>query len=305
VLFRSLHEAGLPPGVFNLVQGGGEVGARLAAHPEVDVLFFTGSAATGERVKAAAGSTNKLVALELGGKNAALVLPDAPWEKTVKEIVHGAFATSGQRCSSTSRVLLHRRAAAAFLPAFLSAVDRLTVGYFTDQRTFGPLINEAAVERFLRAQKDAERVGFQTLREGTRRSVGRRGHYVGPSVHLLEAGRRVWARREAARPYWDQELFAPDVAIYVMNDEEEMVEANNASRYGLVTSVFTRSERRFHRMVPLLETGVVHWNRTTAMTPGRLPFGGWKASGNHWPAGLFAIHACVAPTGSVETPAEG
>jgi succinylglutamic semialdehyde dehydrogenase len=104
------------------------------------------------------------------------------------------------------------------------------------------------------------------------------------------------------RAYWDEELFAPDLAVYVMGNTDEMVSANNASRFGLVASVFSRKAPRFHELRPLLQNGVVHWNRTTAMTPGRLPFGGLKSSGNFRPAGLFAPYLCVAPVSSVEVP---
>jgi succinylglutamic semialdehyde dehydrogenase len=100
--------------------------------------------------------------------------------------------------------------------------------------------------------------------------------------------------------YWDEELFAPDVAVYVVKDEDEMVALHNASRFGLAASVFSADEASFHRLRERLEAGVVHWNRSTAMTPGRLPFGGLKASGNHRPAGIDVADHCVVPVGSVE-----
>ncbi len=302
VMAECFQAAGLPPGVFNLVQGGGDVGARLAGHGDADTVFFTGSAATGRRVQElCAGRWNRRVALEMGGKNAALVLPDAPLDWTVKEVIHGAFSTSGQRCSSTSRVLVHRRLAGAFLKAFLEKVDGLTTGYFTEEPVMGPLVRAAAVENFLKAQRTAERLGFETLRRGAALNLSRRGRYVGPSVHLRE-GPPPGGRD---RSYWDEELFAPDVAVYVLGSVEEMVSVNNASQFGLAASVFTASEKAFRRLAPRLEDGVVHWNRTTAMTPGRLPFGGLKASGNHWPAGTHVVYACTDAVGSVEVPMKG
>lgn len=288
---------GLPPGVFNLVPGDGRVGAALAGHPGVDGIFFTGSAAAGRRVAAAAPS-GALVALELGGKNAALVLPDAALEGAVKEIVQGAFSTTGQRCSSTSRVLLHKDAAGPFMEKFLRAVDGLTTGYFEENPFMGPLIDGVAVARFLRAQKTARRLGYDALREGKALKIPRRGRYVCPSVHL-----RAGAPRFKSPAYWDEELFAPDVAVTVCRDEDEMVAAHNASRYGLAAAVFTADPGRFAYLRERLEAGVIHWNRSTAMTPGRLPFGGLKASGNHRPAGLHAVLQCVTPVGSVERPA--
>lgn len=301
-LFAEMVDAaGFPPGVFNLVQGGGVVGAVLASHPGINVLFFTGSAATGARVRAASEACpDRLLALELGGKNAVLVLPDAPWEVALREVTHGAFATSGQRCSSTSRVFLHKKIARRFLTEFMERVRGLSVGYFTEKPILGPLINGGAVERFLKAQASAEKLGFKTLKKGEPLRLDRRGHYVGPSVHLWEGfpGKRV----TESGAYWDEELFAPDVAVYVLNSEDEMVTLNNASRYGLVASVFGSSPSAFERIRSRLDNGVVHWNRTTAMTPGVLPFGGTKASGNGWPAGLFVPYACTVPVGSVESP---
>jgi succinylglutamic semialdehyde dehydrogenase len=301
VLAECLAASDLPPGVFNLVQGGGVVGARLAAHAGVDTVFFTGSDAVGARLRAAcAGQPWKRLALEMGGKNAALVLPDAPLEATVREVVHGAFATSGQRCSATSRVLVHRRAAAAFLQAFLARVDALHAGYFTDGPDFGPLARASAVDRWFRSARAAEGLGFETLRAPRRLRLARSGHYVSPAVRLRERGRRFWTDPGTPRAYWDEELFAPDVAVYVLDSEEEMAELNDASRYGLVASVFTASRAAFERLRPCLRNGVVHWNRTTAMTPGRLPFGGLKDSGSHWPAGLFVPFAATDPIASVE-----
>ncbi len=299
IMAECFQAAELPAGVFNLVHGDGAVGAKLSGHPGVSLVLFTGSYPTGRRIaQSALGHPGKLVAMEMGGKNAALVLDDAPLEWTVKEIVHGAFSTTGQRCSSTSRVFVQRGAAKEFLKLFLEKTDGIRAGYFDESPFMGPLVSAAAAERFLSAQKKAARMGYETLREGKRLPSSRCGHYVSPSIHLWE---RRW--KAPAKPdYWDEELFAPDVAVYVMDSEEEMIAANNASRYGLVASVFTRSEEKFRRIMPELEDGVVHWNRTTAMTPGRLPFGGVKQSGNHWPAGLFVPYACVSPVASVEVP---
>lgn len=300
-----LHDAGLPPGVFNLVQGGKDTGSALAGQAGLDALFFTGSAATGRRVQERWDQTpGRVLALEMGGKNAALVFPDAPWSETLDQIISGAFSTSGQRCSSTSRVIVQKEVAARFLKDFMSRVAGLTVGYYPDQPFLGPLIDGRAVDRFLAAQMEADRLGFQTLQRGEPLVLNRRGHYVRPSVHLWE-GPPAFLSGPGETPgkYWDEELFAPDVAVYVVDGEESMVALNNASRFGLAAAVFTADEDRFHRLAPQLENGVVHWNRSTAMTPGRLPFGGLKASGNGWPAGLFVSYVCAAPWASMEMPA--
>jgi len=296
LLGQCFAAAKFPPGVINLVQGGGDVGGRLAAHPDVNAVLFTGSAATGERLERLCAGSGKMLALEMGGKNAALVLADAPLDLAVKETVHGAFSTTGQRCSSTSRVLLHKKIAPAFIEKFLEKTAGLKPGYFDESPAMGPLVRGAAVQNFLTAQEKARDLGFKALRQGGAAKTARRGYYVTPSVHLWEGPFQF----AGDRAYWDEELFAPDVAIYVFSDEDEMVAANNASRYGLVASVFTRSEKKFQALRPLLQNGVVHWNRSTAMSPGLLPFGGIKASGNHRPAGLFVPFACAVPVASVE-----
>jgi succinylglutamic semialdehyde dehydrogenase len=299
-IVECLAAAGFPQGVINLVQGDGAAGARLAAHSDVDVVFFTGSVATGTRIRRTCfADPKKLVVLEMGGKNAALVLRDADVEAAVKETVHGAFSTTGQRCSSTSRIFVDRKIASRFVEGFLRRTDGLRIGYFTDDPDMGPLVRASSVEVFLEAQRAAERLGFKTLRRGERVFLTRRGHYVRPSVHLWEKSLGVLVK-SGRRDYWDRELFAPDVAIYPADGEEEMLRGCNTSQYGLVASVFSQSEKTFRRLSPRIECGVVHWNRTTAMTPGRLPFGGIKASGNHWPAGLFVPYACTYPVGSVE-----
>lgn len=296
IMAECFHGAGIPPGVFNLVQGDGRVGARLVSHPGVDAVFFTGSVPTGRQIqKICMASPEKFLALEMGGKNAALIFPDAPLEWTVQQVLHGAFSTSGQRCSSTSRILLHRSVSRRFLNLFLKGVRSLRVGYFTEDPAMGPLVNAAAFKRYFHAQSKARKSGFVSLHEGQAVALPRRGYYVGPSVHL-------WKNRHPpkARGYWDEELFVPDVAIALASSEEQMVQMNNASRYGLIASVFTRSKERFRRLATRLQNGVVHWNRSTAMTPGQVPFGGIKASGNHWPAGISVVQACTYPVSSVE-----
>jgi succinylglutamic semialdehyde dehydrogenase len=300
VMAEIMEAAGFPPGVVNVVFGGGRTGAALAKNREVAVLFFTGSAETGARVaRAGASVPGRLTALEMGGKNAALVLPDADLTTAVEQILHGAFSTSGQRCSCTSRVLIHRDVADGFLNLFLPRVENLRAGYFTEKADLGPLVRATAVKGFMAAEGIARGLGFKTLCPPRRTAASRRGHYVLPAVRVRR-GRRGWMKPGA--PYWDRELFAPDVAVVALSSEREMAAVNNAGSFGLVASVFTGSKSRFENLRRDLDNGVVHWNRSTAMTPGRLPFGGVKASGNHWPAGLFAPYACVYPVGSVESP---
>ncbi len=298
-LAECIAAAGFPPGTFNLVQGGGSVGAALATHPRVAGILFTGSTAAGEAIReATVRSPQKCLALEMGGKNAALVLQDAEVELAAREIVGAACSMAGQRCNATSRVIVHRRIAKPFLQELLQRVDRVRIGYPLEPDVLmGPLVSHDAVAKFQRYMRIAEEEGFETLRAG--RAPGlwgkRRGYYVTPGVHLCERPEGNLSLR-----YRREEIFGPDVAVYLARDESQAVVLNNEARYGLITSVFTRNRKRFDKLLPLLDTGMVNWNRGTIYSSGRLPFGGTKASGSFRPAGLFSPYYCVYPVAVLE-----
>ena len=295
-------EAGFPAGVFNVVVGGGTVGARLVQHPAVRAVLFTGSSAPGRRIQQALWrQPAKCLALEMGGKNAALVLDDADVGLAAREAAIGAFSMAGQRCNATSRIMLHRRHARRFLDVFLGLVDRLRIGYPLAPDTFmGPLIGRAAVEKYRAALADARRERYEPLRPGgPARVPGYRGHYVRPSVHLCERPGPTPPIRPHA-PYRLEEIFGPDVAIYLVRSLDEAIALNHETPYGLVTSVFTRRRSTFDAVARRVDTGLINWNRGTIFSSGLLPFGGTKQSGNQQPAGLFAIHQCVYPVAILE-----
>lgn len=293
-LTELIHEAGFPSGVFNLVQGDGEVGRRLAEHPAVAGVLFTGSTAVGTAIKSATLSQpQKNLAMEMGGKNAALILPDADLELACVEAAVSAFSMAGQRCNATSRIIVHQRVAQKFLEKFLEAVGRVKIGYPLEEGVLmGPLVSHEAVVKFSRYMKLAEQEGFETLRPG--KALGtwgkRRGYYVIPAVHLCER-----PSRNHSLHYRKEEIFGPDVAIYFARDEEEMIALNNEVPYGLITAVFTRDTQRFERLFPKIDTGMVNLNRGTIFSSGKLPFGGTKASGSFKPAGLFSPYYCTYP----------
>lgn len=293
-LAECFDEAGFPPGTFNLVQGGSQVGARLVAHPAVSGILFTGSTAAGQAIKKAALELpGKLLALEMGGKNAAIVLRDASPDLAAKEAAVSAYSMAGQRCNATSRILVDRKAAKPFLDRFLEAVREVKIGYSLEPDVLmGPLVSHDAAAKFQRYQRLAEEEGFETLVQG--KSPGswgkRRGYYVTPSVHLCEQ-----PSRNKSLHYRREEIFGPDVAIVLVRDEEEAVAINNEVPYGLITSVFTRSAKRFEKLFPRIDTGMVNFNRGTIFSSGKLPFGGTKASGSFKPAGLFSPDYCTTP----------
>jgi succinylglutamic semialdehyde dehydrogenase len=285
VYTRCLEQAGVPRGLFNLVQGGPAVGAALAAHEGVDGVLFTGSWAVGQAIQKANQGRTKLLALEMGGKNAAVVLADADLEKAAYDVLFSAFVSAGQRCTAASRAIVVGDAR-RFAQRIVQLARKLSIGHPLDDGVFmGPLASPAALEKFERGVRAAE---AETLLDARRlQPRGLEGCYVSPSVHF------VGQRRSS--PYEREELFGPDLAVYPASSEEEALQIANATDYGLAASVHTRSEKAFDRCQRALECGVVNWNAPTVGASGRLPFGGLKRSGNHRPAALWSTLYCSTP----------
>ncbi len=297
---RLLRRAGCPAGVFNVIVGGAESGARLAAHPRIDGVLFTGSAAVGcALLELGARTPGKLLALEMGGKNAAVVLGDAPLELAVRECLLGAFLTTGQRCTATSRVLVARSIAPAFIARLVGGARRLRIGYGLEREVFmGPLATAAGLARFERAQGDARRDGAEVLLAGGRLDTQRPGFYAAPSIHLVRRPRR-------ASGYQREEIFGPDVAISTFDDVDEAAALAEATPYGLALAVFTKRRRNLTPFLQRCRVGVLNWNRATVGASSRLPFGGQKASGNDRPTALFAAEYCTYPVAMLEAPMGG
>jgi succinylglutamic semialdehyde dehydrogenase len=295
-----LRRAGCPPGVFNVVVGEAEVGARLAAHPRVDGVLFTGSAAVGRALlELGARVPGKMLALEMGGKNAAVVLADAPLALAVRECLLGAFLTTGQRCTATSRVLVARSIAAAFIDQLVAGATRLRIGYGLDRDVFmGPLATAAGLARFERAQGDATRDGADVLLGGGRLDTRRPGFYAAPSIHLVH-------RPRPESRYQQEEIFGPDVAVHTFDDIGEAVALAEATPYGLALAVFTKRRRSLVPFLQQCRVGVLNWNRATVGASSRLPFGGQKASGNDRPTALFAAEYCTYPVAMLDAPRAG
>jgi succinylglutamic semialdehyde dehydrogenase len=284
---EAAEEAGFPPGVFNLVQGRGAAGALLASHPDVDGVLFTGSYATGVNLlEANAHRPGRMLALELGGKNTAVVLDDAPLEKAAYDVLYSALATAGQRCTAVSRVVVERGVAARFVDLLVRHAPGFTCGKPSQEGVFhGPLATQAGLEKFQRFQRVAEDEGHATLL-ASRALAG--GHYATGAIHLVE-------RPRPGSAYEHEEIFGPDLAVYVADDLEAACARAEATPYGLTASVFTASEARFEACAARLRVGCLGWNAPTVGSSSRLPFGGVKHSGNHRPAGLFSTTYCAYP----------
>jgi succinylglutamic semialdehyde dehydrogenase len=285
--------AGFPAGVFNLVQGEGATGARLAAHPDVDVVMLTGSYAVGQAIKRATlEQPHKLLALELGGRNPAIVLADANLDKAVHDVLWGAFVTTGQRCSGTATALVERSLFEPFVERVREKIAGFSVGDPLAPNVFmGPLIGQAASERYAAALARAEQQGALAIVPGGPVAGVPRGAYVRPSVHHVVT--------PASSAYETEELFGPDLALESVADLDAAIARANQSPYGLSASVFSASESAFEHALARLRYGCVNLNAPTCGASSRLPFGGLGKSGNHRPAALFSTLYATYPVASL------
>ncbi len=292
-LVEYLDRAGIPPGVINLVQGvGEEAGRALVHHPHVDVVVFTGSYEVGSEIKQACASDfRKLAVCEMGGKNAVIVLEDADLPLAVNAALLSAFKTSGQRCTSAGRVLVHESLLDEFEKRFVSAAKRIVVGDPLDEKVFmGPLINEAAAKKVEGYNRLAKEEGGRILLEGGRLS-GKgydRGNFLSPFAYRMNHNPKSRVLRE--------EVFGPHVAIVPFRTLEEAIEIYNDTEYGLAVAVITEDYRKARRVREECEYGLGYLNLPTIGAEVHLPFGGVKRSGTGMPSAAALIDAVTHKT---------
>jgi succinylglutamic semialdehyde dehydrogenase len=298
LMAQLIDKAGLPSGVFNLVHGKGDVGERLVMSDQVDGVLFTGSYEVGLKIKQATmGHFWKILALEMGGKNASIVWDDANLEKAIYENLIGAFSSSGQRCSCTSRIILHRSIADEFISRFYESAKKLAIGHWSKPVFMGPLINEAAVEKFIRFQGIAKREGNESLMRGKALDTDHPGYYVTPSINLVK-------KADTNSVYQKSEIFGPNVAIFTVDDFNEAIQIVNSTDYGLVMSVFSKAKENYLDAFRKCNVGLINWNRASVGASSRLPFGGAGKSGNHEPSAHFAVYYCTIPVACLEDSTE-
>jgi aldehyde dehydrogenase (NAD+) len=280
-----LDEAGVPPGVVNLVHGfGREVGDRIVRHPDVPVVTLTGSRETGVAVLEAAADNLKHVHLELGGKNAIIVMDDADLDLAVDGIVWSAFGTSGQRCTAASRVIVHRAAYDELRSRLVDRVERLRLGPGWEEETdVGPVINESALEKIHSYTEIGKGEGATLLTGGepaTSDGLGD-GFFYRPTIFGDVDGNMRIAQ---------EEIFGPTTALIPVDDFDEAIRVANGIRYGLSSSIFTQDVNRAFRAMRDLEAGITYINAGTIGAEVHLPFGGTKDTGNgHREAGQAAL----------------
>lgn len=298
IIAEMIHRSGFPPGVFNLIQGGPEVGKRLSLSSGVDAVLFTGSYEVGLKIKKeTAPHFWKTPVLEMGGKNAAIVCDDADLEKALYENILGVYLTTGQRCSATSRIIVTEKISDPFIKEFHELSKRIKIGYAFDDDPplMGPLISQNARDNYLRFQGMAQREGGETVMRGMALELALRGYYVTPSIYLFQP-------RDPAGIYLTTEIFGPTVGIIVVKGIDEAIHEANKTDYGLVVSVFTKDRRIYDQVFHETKVGLVNWNRSTVGGSSRLPFGGQGKSGNQFPTALFAPYYCTYPVASLEDP---
>ncbi|HET7169059.1 MAG TPA: aldehyde dehydrogenase family protein [Candidatus Limnocylindrales bacterium] len=284
LLVELMAEAGIPPGVVNLVTGsGGVVGDALVTNPDVGVISFTGSSATGKAIGAKAGQRLKRLSLELGGKNGVVVLADADLDLATDGILWSAFGTTGQRCTAASRVIVERDAVDGLLQRLETHARRLRLGDGQlDTTDVGPLINSTAVDK-VASYIDIGRGEGELVTGGGRPSADEFGNgtFFEPTIF---AGVGPMDR------IGQEEIFGPVLSVIPVADYGEAMTALNQTRYGLSSSIFTRDVNQAFRAMRDFETGIVYVNAGTTGAEVHLPFGGWKETGNgHREAGHVAL----------------
>jgi aldehyde dehydrogenase (NAD+) len=284
-LVRLFEEAGLPGGVLNLVTGyGPEAGAPIVRDERVRMISFTGSSVVGREIAAEAGRSLKKTMLELGGKNAMIVMPDADLDLALEGALWGAFGTTGQRCTATSRIILHRDIADEFTRRLVDQTKRLKVGFGLDPSVqVGPLINEQQLETVESYVEIGKQEGAK-LRLGGERLTGNgfdSGWFYAPTIFS-----DVTYRMRIAQ----EEIFGPVVALLEVSSYDEAVRVANSTEYGLSSAIYTRDVNLAFSAVRDLEAGITYVNAPTIGAEIQLPFGGVKATGNgHREAGTSAI----------------
>ncbi|MDD3247498.1 MAG: aldehyde dehydrogenase family protein [Methanosarcina sp.] len=282
-LVEILMEAGLPPGVVNIVPGpGGSVGKAIVQHPRIKAISFTGSLETGKWIMGECAKTIKRVSLELGGKNPVIVMDDADLELALEGVLWGAFGTTGQRCTATSRLILHEKIKDEFISRLLAKTKSLRVGNgLLPETDIGPVINKAQLEKIERYVRIGKEEGATLLCGGNAIDPGLPGYFFEPTIFT-----DVTPDMRIAQ----EEIFGPVLSIIMVSGLEEAIEVANNTRYGLSSAIYTESIGNAFRAIKKIEAGITYVNAPTIGAEVHLPFGGVKGTGNGFrEAGTEAI----------------
>ena len=291
LLVEILLEAGLPPEVVQLVHGAGEeVGAAIVEHPRIPVISFTGSTETGSHIGEVCGRMHKRLSLEMGGKNAQIVMPDADLGLALDGVLWGAFGTTGQRCTATSRLLLHSDIHDAFLDQLVARVKSLKLGDGQKDGTdVGPLINQASLDKTTQYIEVARGEGDEVL-TGGKRATGAaldKGFFFEPTIlRGVKPGSRLAC----------EEVFGPVLSVIRFDSLDEAIRINNEVKYGLSSSIYTRDVVASFRAMQELDNGITYVNAPTIGAEAHMPFGGVKATGNGHREGGWEVYEFYSET---------
>jgi len=284
-LVELLYEAGLPEGVVNIVFGSGAtVGEALISHPDISVISFTGSTESGRHVAMEAAKSLKRVSLEMGGKNAVIVLDDADLDLAVEGILWSAYGTTGQRCTACSRLIVQRDVQDALLGKLVPRIERLRLGNGLDEQVdVGPVINAQQLEQ-IHAYTEIGKgegatlvIGGEMVRDGDLA----RGHFYRPTLFKnVRPGMRIE----------QEEIFGPTLSVIAVDSFEEAIAVNNNTKYGLSSAIYTQNINRVQRATRDLTTGIIYVNSGTTGAEIQFPFGGTRGTGNgHREAGIAGL----------------
>ena len=284
-LAKICEEAGLPKGLLNVVYGSGStVGEAMVHHPDIQVISFTGSNETGRRIAEQCGSQLKKYSLELGGKNAVIVMDDADLDLAVEGIIWSAYGTSGQRCTACSRVIVHEAVKEELEKRLVEEIKKLTIGNGLEEGIrVGPIINEGGLEKIKRYIEIGKEEGAELLVGGKEVHPPslENGYYFEPTL---------FTNATIDMRIAQEEIFGPVISLISVKDLDEAIEANNSVTYGLSSSIFTQDVNKVFRAQRDLDTGIVYINAGTTGAEIHLPFGGTKGTGNgHRDSGIQAL----------------
>lgn len=268
---KVFEDAGLPPGVLNVVTGAGKTGEALVTHPDVRIISFTGSTDTGIRVYTQAAQLGKKVTLEMGGKNAIIVMDDANFDLAVQAITWSAYGTTGQRCTAASRLIVQKGIKPKLMEALIAKANAIRVGNGLDAATeMGPLVNQKALHKVASYMDVAKSDGVVIAAGGKRPDIAK-GYFFQPTLFDgVKPGMRVE----------QEEIFGPVLSVIEVESLEEAIHINNNTRYGLSSSIFTENVNAAFRAIRDITTGIVYINHGTTGAEIQFPFGGTRGTGN-------------------------
>lgn len=298
LLIECFHQAGFPCGVINLINGTAKTTQDILKHPSIKGIFFTGSHFVGKKILESVGTdVTKLVALELGGKNTTIIHKDANIEHTLCELLRSSFLSAGQRCTSTSTIVIHKDIEQEVISRFIELTKKIIIDHPTDFKTepfMGPLIDQLALDKYNKSINLGVENGAEFLLAPTELKLKYAGHYACPTINYLKKATKD-------NPFTQEEIFGPNCSFTPYSDIDEAIKVANISDYGLAASIFTNDKNVYEQALMEIDAGIINLNRSTVGASSKLPFGGVKNSGNFHPAAVSMVDHTVSTVSSLET----